>query len=129
MIYDSEYGAGIRTAPYSSHQDLFNYMGWQMRYYGWSEAVDGLTIVTPKPQEKPKPVKPKEEVNLDMYVIYNIDKKAHYVCDGFNARWIKSNRELSFYKGEDAHSKVKFPITSMWDKEFKEIYPNPKEKN
>ena len=129
MIYDSEYGAGIRTTPYSSHQDLFNYMGWQMRYYGWSEAVDGLTIVTPKPQEKPKPVKPKEEVNLDMYLIYNIDKKAHYVCDGFNARWIKSNRELSFYKGEDAHSKVKFPITSMWDKEFKEIYPNPKEKN
>lgn len=130
-IYDSEYGAGVRSSPYSSGAELFQHMGWQMRYYGWSEAVDGLTIVKPKPQEKPQSEKPKEkeEVNLDMYVIYNIDKKAHYICDGFNARWIKSNRELSFYKGEDAHSKVKFPFTKMWDKEFREIYPSPKEKN
>lgn len=132
-IYDSEYGAGVRSVPYSSGAELFQHMGWQMRYYGWSEAVDGLTIVKPKPQDKPKPQpekpKEKEEVNLDMYVIYNIDKKAHYICDGFNARWIESNRELSFYKGEDAHSKVKFPLTKMWDKEFREIYPSPKEKN
>nr|DAK55872.1 MAG TPA: hypothetical protein [Caudoviricetes sp.] len=125
-IYDSEYGAGIRVAPYSSHQDLFNYMGWQMRYYGWSEAVDGLTIVKPKPKEEPKP---EEEVNLDMYIIKNLNKNTHYICDGFNARWIRTERELNFYLGKDGHNKIKFPYTQMYDPEFRAIYPKPKESN
>lgn len=129
MIYDSEYGAGVRSTPYSSGAELFQHMGWQMRYYGWSEAVDGLTIVKPKPQEeKPKP-QPKKEVNLDMYVIKNLNKKTHYICDGFNARWIKTDRELKFYLGQDGHNPLKFPYTEMWDTEFRAIYPNPKEKN
>lgn len=128
-IYDSEYGAGVRSVPYSSGTELFQHMGWQMRYYGWSEAVDGLTIVKPKPQEeKPKP-QPKKEVNLDMYVIKNLNKKTHYICDGFNARWIKTDRELKFYLGQDGHNHIKFPYTEMWDSEFRAIYPNPKEKN
>lgn len=125
-IYDSEYGAGVRSSPYSSGTELFQHMGWQMRYYGWSEAVDGLTIVKPKPQDKPKE---KEEVNLDMYVIKNLNKKTHYICDGFNARWIKTERELKFYLGQDGHNPIKFPYTEMWDTEFRAIYPNPKEKN
>lgn len=129
MIYDSEYGAGVRSAPYSSGAELFRHMGWKMRYYGWSEAVDGLTIVKPKPQEeKPKP-QPKKEVNLDMYVIKNLNKKTHYICDGFNARWIKTERELKFYLGQDGHNPIKFPYTEMWDTEFRAIYPKPKEKN
>lgn len=129
MIYDSEYGASVRSAPYSSGAELFRHMGWKMRYYGWSEAVDGLTIVKPKPQEeKPKP-QPKKEVNLDMYVIKNLNKKTHYICDGFNARWIKTDRELKFYLGQDGHNPIKFPYTEMWDSEFRAIYPNPKEKN
>jgi hypothetical protein len=128
-IYDSEYGAGVRSAPYSSGAELFQHMGWQMRYYGWSEAVDGLRIVKPKPQEnKPKP-QPKKEVNLDMYVIKNLNKKTHYICDGFNARWIKTDRELKFYLGQDGHNPIKFPYTEMWDPEFRAIYPKPKEKN
>ena len=128
-IYDSEFGAGMRSTPYSSGAELFQYMGWQMRYYGWSEAVDGLTIVKPKPQEeKPKP-QSKKEVNLDMYVIKNLNNKAHYICDGFNARWIKTNRELKFYLGQDGHNPLKFPYTEMWDTEFRAIYPKPKEKN
>lgn len=128
-IYDSEFGAGMRSTPYSSGAELFQYMGWRMRYYGWSEAVDGLTIVKPKPQEeKPKP-QPKKEVNLDMYVIKNLNKKTHYICDGFNARWIKTDRELKFYLGQDGHNPLKFPYTEMWDTEFRAIYPNPKEKN
>lgn len=128
-IYDSEFGAGMRSTPYSSGAELFQYMGWQMRYYGWSEAVDGLPIVKPKPQEeKPKP-QPKKEVNLDMYVIKNLNKKTHYICDGFNARWIKTDRELKFYLGQDGHNPLKFPYTEMWDTEFRAIYPNPKEKN
>ena len=128
-IYDSEYGAGVRSIPYSSGAELFQHMGWQMRYYGWSEAVDGLRIVKPKPQEeKPKP-QSKKEVNLDMYVIKNLNKKTHYICDGFNARWIKTDRELKFYFGQDGHNPLKFPYTEMWDTEFRAIYPNPKEKN
>lgn len=128
-IYDSEYGAGVRSVPYSSGAELFQHMGWRMRYYGWSEAVDGLRIVKPKPQEnKPKP-QPKKEVNLDMYVIKNLNKKTHYICDGFNARWIKTDRELKFYLGQDGHNPLKFPYTEMWDTEFRAIYPNPKEKN
>lgn len=64
-IYDSEYGAGVRSAPYSSGAELFQHMGWQMRYYGWSEAVDGLRIVKPKPQEnKPKPETKKESKKM-----------------------------------------------------------------
>lgn len=127
-IYDSEFAAGLRSAPYSSGAELFSYMGWQMRYYGWSEAIDGLRIVKQKPKEQPKPEE-KKEVNFDMYLIYNLGNKAHYVCDGFNARWIKEDRELRFYKGEDGHNKIKFPITNMLDSEFRAIYPNPKQKN
>lgn len=64
-IYDSEFGAGVRSQPYSSGAELFQHMGWQMRYYGWSEAVDGLRIVKPKPQEnKPKPEEKKESKKM-----------------------------------------------------------------
>ncbi|MCH1723560.1 hypothetical protein MKK30_07905 [Lactococcus formosensis] len=45
VIYDSEFGCDNRTGPYSGGGDLFNYMGWQMSYLGWSEMVDGLRIV------------------------------------------------------------------------------------
>lgn len=132
-IYDSEYASGKRNKPYGSGAELINFMGWKMSYLGWSEAVDGVRVVKPKPTEKPKPIeKPqekKEEVNLDMYVIYNLGNKAHYICDGFNARWIKTERELKFYLGQDGHNKIKFPYTKMNDKEFRAIYPKPKEKN
>lgn len=127
-IYDSEYASGKRNKPYGSGAELISFMGWQMRYLGWSEVVDGVRAVKPKPIEKPKPQE-KEEVNLDMYVIYNLNNKAHYICDGFNARWIKTERELNFYLGQDGHNKIKFPYTKMNDKEFRAIYPKPKEKN
>lgn len=65
-IYDSEYGAGLRSSPYSSGQELFNYMGWKMRYYGWSEAVDGLRVVNKK-QEKPQ-VNKKQKGLIKMFV-------------------------------------------------------------
>lgn len=126
-IYDSEYGSGRRNRPYADGAELFQFMGYKMSYLGWSEAVDGLRVVKPKPQEKPQ--NNKEEVDLDMYIIYNIDNNAHYVCDGFNARWVKEERELKFYKGADGHNKIKFPITKMYDREFRAIYPNPKKKN
>ena len=87
-----------------------------------AERVEAKTTEVKAPEEK-------KEVNFDMYIIYNLNNKAHYVCDGFNARWIKDDRELRFYKGEDGHNKIKFPITNMWDSEFRSIYPNPKKKN
>lgn len=97
----------------------------------WSVYNGFSCIVRPKQANKPnteKP-KPKKEVNLDMYVIKNLNKKTHYICDGFNARWIKTDRELKFYLGQDGHNSIKFPYTEMWDPEFRAIYPNPKEKN
>ena len=127
-IYDSEYASGKRNKPYGSGAELISFMGWKMTYLGWSEVVDGVRVIKPKPIEKPKPQE-KEEVNLDMYVIYNSNNKAHYICDGFNARWIKTERELNFYLGQDGHNKIKFPYTKMHDKEFRAIYPKPKEKN
>ena len=116
-IYDSEYGAGIRTAPYTSHQDLFNYMGWQMRYYGWSEAVDGLTIVKPKPDAKPEPNKPeikKEEIN--MYLINTIDTKNWYVSDGVTCRWVRTERFLKNYKNE--FGKLNLPVDKLYSTEL-----------
>jgi lysozyme len=45
-IYDSEFACGNRTTPYSSGAELLRYMGWQMRYLGWSESLDGLRMVS-----------------------------------------------------------------------------------
>lgn len=73
-IYDSEYGAGLRSAPYSSGQELFNYMGWQMRYYGWSEAVDGLRIVKKK-EVAPKPPKPQIKKEEEDMLFKQVDGK------------------------------------------------------
>ena len=119
---EQNYG-GARYTQYMPGDNSWSYYG------GFSCVVRPIESKEKAPKPQPKQEPKEEEVNLDMYVIYNIDKKAHYICDGFNARWIKSNRELLFYKGEDKHSKVKFPLTKMWDEEFKVIYPNPKEKN
>lgn len=55
-IYDSEFACGNRTTPYSSGAELLRYMGWQMRYLGWSESLDGLRIVSN--DGKPTPPSP-----------------------------------------------------------------------
>ncbi|XHB95478.1 hypothetical protein AAFF39_00355 [Lactococcus garvieae] len=61
-IYDSEYGCGNRSAPYSSGAELFSYMGWQMSYLGWSESLDGLRIVEQAGDSKPTP---KPDYNME----------------------------------------------------------------
>lgn len=127
-IYDSEYGSGRRSVPYGGGAELIQSMGYQMSYLGWSEAVDGKRMVE-KVKELPNKPDEKKEVNLDMYIIYNLNNNAHYVCDGFNARWVKTERELDFYLGQDGHNKIKFPYTKMYDNEFRAIYPKPKVKN
>lgn len=114
-IYDSEYGAGVRSQPYSSGAELFQHMGWQMRYYGWSEAVDGLRIVKPKPQEnKPKP-QPKKEV-INMYLINTIDTNNWYVSDGVTCRWVRTERFLKNYKNE--FGKLNLPVDKVYSSEL-----------
>lgn len=98
-IYDSEYGAGLRSAPYSSGQELFNYMGWQMRYYGWSEAVDGLRVVKKK-ESKPQPSK-KQKGIVKMFVQ---DNKGTYGKKEKGAQYMISSTGV--YHVSPAESKV-----------------------
>lgn len=120
-IYDSEYGAGLRYIPYSSGQDLFNYMGWQMRYYGWSEAVDGLRVVKAKP-EPTKPEIKKEEI--DMFLVKTVDKmcpnhkmmhkSAIYICNGECYRHIPNMREVELFE----KTGIKWAAKTMWEHEI-----------
>lgn len=64
VIYDSEYASGKRSTPYGSGSELIRYMGWQMRYLGWSEHLDGLDIVKPKQAPKPTPEQAKKQKGL-----------------------------------------------------------------
>lgn len=123
-IYDSEYGAGIRSAPYSSGAELFQHMGWQMRYYGWSEAVDGLRIVKPKPQEpKPEPTKPEiKKEDIDMYLIKITEKDPnhkgkYFITNGVECRHVATTRVLGFYE-----SKLKLPVDTMYYSEVQKEF-------
>lgn len=121
MIYDSEYGAGVRSAPYSSGAELFQHMGWQMRYYGWSEAVDGLTIVKPKPEPN-KPEIKKEEIN--MFLVKTVDKmcpnhkvvhkSAAFICNGECYRHIPNIRELELFE----KTGIPWAAKTMWEHEI-----------
>lgn len=120
-IYDSEYGAGMRSAPYSSGAELFQYMGWQMRYYGWSESVDGLRIVKPKPEPN-KPEIKKEEIN--MFLVKTVDKmcpnhkvvhkSAAFICNGECYRHIPNIRELELFE----KTGVPWAAKTMWEHEI-----------
>ena len=124
-IYDSENGAGIRTQPYSSGAELFQHMGWQMRYYGWSEAVDGLTIVKPKPQEPNKPTQPTEKKEaLNMYLINAIDTNNWYISDGITCRWVRTERFLKNYRNE--FGKLNLPVDKVYSTELYKEFPKDK---
>ncbi len=112
-IYDSEFGAGKRTAPYSSGAELFSYMGWQMRYYGWSEAVDGLRVVK-KGEDKPKPQFKKGE---DMLLYQIVDKSGDhkgkwFVSNGTHLRYIRTPRVLGNYQ------KQGYPVDNIYSSEL-----------
>ena len=62
----------------------------------------------------------------EMYLIYCIDKKTTYVANGFQCRWLQSEREISFYEGRDGHSTYKYPRTEMYSSELYNIYPQKK---
>lgn len=127
MIYDSEYGAGVRSTPYSSGAELFQHMGWQMRYYGWSEAVDGLTIVKPKPNNKPKPEPNKPEIKkeeINMFLVKTVDKmcpnhkvvhkSAAFICNGECYRHIPNIRELELFE----KTGIPWAAKTMWEHEI-----------
>lgn len=118
-IYDSEYGAGLRSKPYSSGAELFSYMGWKMRYYGWSEAVDGLRIVKPQPN---KPEIKKEEIN--MFLVKTVDKmcpnhkvvhkSAAFICNGECYRHIPNIREVELFE----KTGIPWAAKTMWEHEI-----------
>lgn len=118
-IYDSEYASGKRNKPYGSGAELISYMGWQMRYLGWSEVVDGLRVVKAQPNEQPKPnksqptVKGEEEVIL--YQIYDKSgshKGKWFVSNGTHLRYIRTPRVLDGYK------KQGYPIDVIYSSEL-----------
>lgn len=76
-IYDSEYGSKRRSKPYGSGAELINFMGYKMRYLGWSEAVDGKTIV--RKDGKQEAIKLFEEGK--MFFVEAVDKKNIYVVN------------------------------------------------
>lgn len=93
-------------------------------YYG------GFTCVVRPKQNKPQPPKPTQETGeFEMYLIFNINKNCYYICNGFQARWVKSERELNFYLGKDGYNKKPLPVTKMYDSEFRVIYPKPSASN
>ena len=123
-IYDSEYGAGVRSSPYSSGAELFQHMGWQMRYYGWSEAVDGLTIVKPKPQEnKPKPQENnnKKQKASEQMIYVNTEKNNYLVTNDGYYTWIATEADNNSFKAF-------LPGVKMKDADMRNMFINIKNK-
>lgn len=122
-IYDSEYGAGVRSQPYSSGAELFQHIGWQMRYYGWSEAVDGLRIVKPKPQDKPKLQennKDKQKASEQMIYV-NTEKNNYLVTNDGYYTWISNEEDNKSFKAF-------LPGVKMKDADMRNMFINIKDK-
>lgn len=116
VIYDSEFGCGNRTAPYSGGTDLFNYMGWQMSYLGWSEMVDGLRIV-----ENEEDNNSKENGEIEMYLIQIVDtntkyKGRWYISDGVSCRYVRTPRMLANYQNQ--YGKLNLRVDKMYSTEL-----------
>lgn len=116
VIYDSEFGCGNRTGPYSGGADLFNYMGWQMSYLGWSEMVDGLRIV-----ENEEDNNSKENGDIRMYLIQIVDtntkyKGRWYISDGVSCRYVRTPRMLANYQNQ--YGKLNLRVDKMYSTEL-----------
>ena len=126
LIYDSEFGCGNRTVPYSGGADLFNYMGWQMTYLGWSEAVDGLRIVENVTENNSGGTS--QQINqgeIEMYLIQIVDtntkyKGRWYISDGVSCRYVRTPRMLANYQNQ--YGKLNLRVDKMYSSElFKEF--------
>lgn len=126
LIYDSEFGCGNRTVPYSGGADLFNYMGWKMTYLGWSEVVDGLRIVENVTENNSgSNFQQTNQGEIEMYLIQIVDtntkyKGRWYISDGVNCRYVRTPRMLANYQNQ--YGKLNLPIDKMYSSElFKEF--------
>ena len=124
VIYDSEFGCGARSGPYSGGVDLFNYMGWQMSYLGWSEAVDGLRIVENVADNNSGSNPQPQKGEIEMYLIYTIDTKNWYVSNGVQCKWVKTERMLKNY--QDEFGKLNLRVDKMYSSELYKEFPKDK---
>lgn len=120
-LYDSEFGCGARSGPYSGGVDLFNYMGWQMSYLGWSEAVDGLRIVENVADNNSGSNSQANEGEIEMYLIQIVDttgahKGKWFISNGTHCRYVRSPRMLRNYKNE--FGKLNLRIDKMYSSEL-----------
>lgn len=121
LIFDSEYGCGNRTRPYSGGAELFNYMGWQMSYLGWSEAVDGLRIVENVADNNSGSNSQPQKGEIEMYLIQIVDKSGKhkgkwYVSNGVECRYVRTPRMLDNYK--DKFGKLNLRVDQMYSSEL-----------
>ncbi len=99
--------------------------------WSWYDGFDGIVRkkAAPKPpnnNSENSNNKPNIKGENEMYLIYCIDKKTTYVANGFQCRWIQSEREIAFYEGRDGHNTYKYPRTEMYSSELYKIYPQKK---
>lgn len=124
VIYDSEFGCDNRTGPYSGGGDLFNYMGWQMSYLGWSEMVDGLRIVENVADNNSGSNPQPQKGEIEMYLIYTLDTKNWYVSNGVQCKWVKTERMLKNY--QDEFGKLNLRVDKMYSTELYKEFPKNK---
>lgn len=116
VIYDSEFGCDNRIGPYSGGADLFNYMGWQMSYLGWSEMVDGLRIV-----EYVADNNLKENGEIEMMLLKIVDttgphKGKWFISNGTHLRYIRTPRMLASYQNQ--YAKMNLKTDSIYSSEL-----------
>ncbi|WP_270740664.1 hypothetical protein [Lactococcus formosensis] len=121
LIFDSEFGCGNRIGPYSGGAELFNYMGWQMSYLGWSEAVDGLRIVENIADNNSGSNSQPQKGGIEMYLILAIDTGNWYVSNGVQCKWVKTDRMLKNYQNE--FGKLNLRVDRMYSTELYKEFP------
>ncbi|MEY8538147.1 hypothetical protein AALM99_06800 [Lactococcus muris] len=139
QIYDSEFGCGNRSVPYSSGAEMYNYMGWQMRYLGWSEAVDGKQVVAAAKEEPQKEnvsgSSPQihnsshQKGEIEMYLIQIVDTKGPhkgkwYVSNGVSCRYVHTPRMLDNYRNK--FGQLNLRVDKMYSSELFKEFPENK---
>ena len=90
QIFDSEYGCGNRSVPYSSGLDMYNYMGWQMRYLGWSETVDGKRVVEAAKEVPKKGTDQIIQKRRDKMYVIDTEKNSYLVTSDGKYMWLST---------------------------------------
>lgn len=115
QIYDSEYGCGNRSEPYSSGLDMYNYMGWQMRYLDWSEAVDGKRVVEVVKEVPKKDTDQKIKNGGNKMYVVDTEKNSYLVASDGKYMWLSSKAN------RNAWAKV-CPVVKMSDSDMRAMF-------